>query len=63
MSWFHKKKEIPFKFKSLKTYDWDRTINNKRRCRSVFDKSELNYLSVGLEFYNKFFDEKEWKAI
>lgn len=63
MSWFHKKEEKFYKFKSLKTYAWDRTINNTRKYRTVFDRQELNYLSVGLEFYNKLFDEKDWKAI
>lgn len=62
MSWFHRKEEKSYKFKSLKTYAWDRTINNTRKYRSVFDKQELNYLSVGLEFYNKLFDEKDWKT-
>ena len=60
--WFNKKDDKHYKFSSLRTYAWDRTINNTRRYRKVFDKSELNYLSVGLEFFNKLFDEKEWKA-
>ncbi|MFD1293976.1 AAA family ATPase [Lutibacter holmesii] len=63
MGWFHKNKDKFYKFKSLQTYAWDRTINNNRKYRTVFDKQELNYLSVGLEFYNKLFDEKDWKAI
>lgn len=58
--WFNKKKN--YKFISLKTYAWDRTINNTRRFRSVFDKREINYLSVALEFYNILFNEKDWKA-
>jgi len=62
MNWFWKNKEKPYKFKSLKTYAWDRTINNTRKYRTVFDREELNYLSVGLEFYNKYFDEKDWKT-
>lgn len=62
MSWFHTKKKKHYKFKSLKTYAWDRTINNKRKYRTVFDRQELSYLSVGLEFYNKCFDEKDWKT-
>lgn len=59
--WFKAKNEDFFKLISLKTYAWDRTINNTRRYRRVFDSSELNYLSVALEFYNKKFDEKDWK--
>jgi len=60
--WFNKKDDKHYKFISLQTYAWDRIINNTRRYRNVFDKSEVNYLSVGLEFYNKLFDEKDWKA-
>lgn len=60
--WFNKKEDKHFKFSSLKTYAWDRTISNTRKYRSVFDKQEINYLSVALEFYNKFFDEKDWKT-
>ena len=60
--WFSKKDDKHYKFSSLQTYAWDRIINNTRRYRKVFDKTELNYLSVGLEFYNKLFDEKDWKA-
>lgn len=59
--WFGKKVEH-YKIKSLKTYAWDRAINNTRRFRKVFDKLEINYLSVALEFYNKLFDEKDWKV-
>jgi SpoVK/Ycf46/Vps4 family AAA+-type ATPase len=62
MNWFSKKEIKPYKFKSLKTYAWDRTINNTRKYRKVFDKQEINYLSVAIEFYNKFFDEKDWTA-
>ena len=60
--WFKFNNEDYFKFISLKTYAWDRTMNNKRKFRSVFDRSEINYLSVALEFYNKKFDEKDWKT-
>jgi len=57
-----KKDEKPYKFKSLRTYAWDRVMNNIRHYRRVFDRNEINYLSVALEFYNKWFDEKDWKA-
>ncbi|RLD87017.1 MAG: hypothetical protein DRJ02_07405, partial [Bacteroidetes bacterium] len=57
-----KKDEIPYKFKSLRTYAWDRVMNNIRRYRRVFDRNEISYLSVALEFYNKWFDEKDWEA-
>jgi len=60
--WFKSKNEDYFKLISFKTYAWDRTINNTRRYRKVFDRSELNYLSVAFEFYNKHFDEKDWEC-
>ena len=60
--WFKKKEGKNFKFSSLKTYAWDRTISNTRKYRKVFDKQEINYLSVALEFYNKYFDEKDWET-
>ena len=60
--WFKTKNEDYFKLLSFKTYAWDRTINNTRRYRKVFDRSELNYLSVAFELYNKYFDEKDWKC-
>lgn len=49
-----------FKFKSLKTFAWDRVMNHHRKYRTVFDRKEINYLSVALELYNKRFDEKDW---
>ena len=58
--WFKSKNEDNFKIISFNTYAYDRTINNTRRYRKVFDRSELNYLSVAFEFYNKHFDEKDW---
>jgi SpoVK/Ycf46/Vps4 family AAA+-type ATPase len=59
--WFNSNRDKnSYKFISLKTYAWDRTINNTRRYRSVFDRSEINYLSVALEFYNILFNEKDW---
>jgi len=49
-----------YKLKSLKTFAMDRVMNHQRRYRRVFDRYELSYLSVALEFYNKLYDEKEW---
>jgi len=61
--WFKNKDgNSPYKFKSLNTYAWDRAMSHLRKFRNVYDKNELNYLSVSLEFYNKLFDEKEWEA-
>ncbi len=60
--WFNKNNNKPFKFKSLNTYAWDRAMSGVRKFRSVFDKNEISYLSVSLEFYNKLFDEDFWDA-
>ena len=57
-----KKDDTPYKFKSLRSYAWDRVMNHIMHYRRVFDRYELNYLSVALEFFNKRFDEKDWKA-
>lgn len=60
---FSKSKEGKnFKFKSLNSYAWDRVIGNNFKFRKVFDKNEISYLSAELAFYNKLFDEEEWKA-
>lgn len=51
-----------YKVISVKTFAWDRVMNRKRKYRRVFDRHEINYLSVALEFYNKLFDEEDWKT-
>lgn len=56
------KVDPPYKLKSLNTFAWDRTMNKLKKYRIVFDRNELNYLSVAVELYNRFFDEEDWKA-
>ncbi|MFN8277580.1 MAG: AAA family ATPase [Chitinophagales bacterium] len=52
-----------YKFKTLKVFASDEWLANRtREYRSVFDKSELTYVSAELAFYNKLFDEKDWTA-
>lgn len=54
---------IPYKFKHVKTYassEW--MANSTKKYRSVFDRQELTYLRAEFCFYNKWFDEKDWKA-
>lgn len=51
-----------YKIKSVQTYAWDRVMNQRKKFRRVFDQSEINYLSVALEFYNKLFDEEDWRT-
>lgn len=59
--WF-KNNDKYFKFKSLNTYAWDRAMSDLRKFRRVFDKNEISYLSVSLQFYNILFNEKDWDA-
>ncbi|RLD81462.1 MAG: AAA family ATPase [Bacteroidetes bacterium] len=49
-----------FKVKNIRTFALDRVMNMHRRYRRVFDRYELNYLSVAIELFNKQFDEKDW---
>ena len=63
MTWFNKSKDNKnYKIKAISTYAWDRSISNLRKHRRVYDKNEINYLSASLEFYNKLFDEEDWKT-
>lgn len=51
-----------YKFKSLRTYSWSKQMGSIKKFRKVFERREINYLSMELAFYNKRFDEKDWKA-
>jgi hypothetical protein len=53
----------PFKFKSLKVYsspEW--MANSTKKYRKVFDKAEVSYVRWEFTFFNKLFDEEDWKA-
>jgi SpoVK/Ycf46/Vps4 family AAA+-type ATPase len=53
----------PFKFKSLKVYsspEW--MANSTKKYRKVFDKAEVSYIRWEFTFYNKLFDEEDWKG-
>lgn len=53
----------PFKFKSLKIYsspEW--MVNSTKKYRKVFDKEEVSYIRWEFTFFNKLFDEEDWKA-
>jgi SpoVK/Ycf46/Vps4 family AAA+-type ATPase len=51
------------KFKSLKVFCSDEwLVNRTREYRSVFDESELTYVSAEFAFYNKRFDEQSWET-
>ena len=52
-----------YKFKTLKIFASDEWLANRtREYRTVYDKSELTYVSAELAFYNKLFDESDWDA-
>ena len=56
------KKSKNYKFKYLRPYLWSKVVGNIKQYRTVFDRWEIMYLSAELAFYNKLFDEKDWKA-
>jgi len=52
-----------YKFKSLATYSiWNESAMTGKHYRQVYDTSEITYLMVQLELYNKLFDEEDWEA-
>jgi len=57
------KEEKNYLFKSLSTYAGDRVMAGKFKARNVFDKNEISFISTELCFYNKLFDEEDWKAL
>ena len=56
------KSDKKYKLNSLKVYAWDRTVGGKKKFRRLFERAELNYVSVELSVYNKLFDEDDWEA-
>lgn len=52
----------PYKFKSLKVYASNEWLFGGKNYRSVFETSETTFLYAELCFYNKLFDEEEWKT-
>lgn len=53
----------PYKLKSLQLYsssEW--MANSTKKYRRVFEKNEISYLRSQFSFYNKLFDEEDWKA-
>jgi SpoVK/Ycf46/Vps4 family AAA+-type ATPase len=54
---------IKYKFKSLQIYGSDEWMaNSTKKYRTVFDKAETTYIRSELSFYNKLFDEEDWKC-
>jgi SpoVK/Ycf46/Vps4 family AAA+-type ATPase len=57
------KLEKNYKFKDLKVFSSTETMEgNTKKYRKVFDNKETTYLYAELSFYNKKFDEEEWKS-
>lgn len=55
--------EKKYKFKDLKVFSSTETMDgNTKKYRRVFDNLETTYLYGELSFYNKLFDEEDWKA-
>lgn len=55
--------EKKYKFKDLKIYSSNESmVENTRKYRKVFDNLETTYLYAELSFYNKLFDEEDWKT-
>ena len=54
---------VKYKFKSLLTYASDEWMaNSTKKYRTVFDRAETTYIRCELAFYNKLFDEEDWKC-
>lgn len=52
-----------FKCKSLQCYISQVKLHNERRLyRSVYEVNEVGFMYVDFRFFNKKFDEKDWKA-
>lgn len=52
----------PYKFNSLKVYANNEWLFGSKKYRKVFDRSETTYIYAEFCFYNKLFDEQDWKA-
>lgn len=51
-----------YKFQSLKVFSTNQTVGGKKKYRSVFEKSEITYISAEFSIFNKLFDEEDWDA-
>jgi len=59
---FGKNKKSYYKFKSLRPYSWSKALTNVKKFRRLYERWEINYISIELAFYNKLFDEKDWET-
>ena len=58
-----KKLEKNYKFKDIKAYGSTDWLNGgKKKYRRVFENAETTYIYCELNFYNKLFDEEDWKC-
>ncbi len=54
--------EKAYKFKDLKVYASTEWLSSGKKYRRVFENMETTYLYAELSFYNKLFDEEDWKT-
>ncbi len=55
--------EKTYKFKALKSYSSTESFQgDQKNYRKVFENAETTYIYCELSFYNKLFDEEDWKA-
>lgn len=54
---------VKYKFKNIYVYSSDEWMaNSVKKYRTVFDKAETTYIRCEISFYNKLFDEEDWKC-
>lgn len=54
---------VKYKFKNIFVYSSDEWMaNSVKKYRNVFDKAETTYIRCEISFYNKLFDEEDWKC-
>ncbi len=54
---------VKYKFKSILIYSSDEWMaNSSKKYRTVFDRAETSYVRAEFSFYNKLFDEEDWKC-
>ena len=54
---------VKYKFKSILLHSSDEWMaNSSKKYRTVFDRAETTYIRCEFSFYNKLFDEEDWKC-
>ena len=58
----NKESKSNYKFDTLKVYSLNQSVGDKKKYRTVYEKSELTYVNVALSLFNKRFDEEDWQT-